>query len=149
MIYYGKNANGSYGFFDDALGSVPSGAVEVTDSDYRALLGAQNCGAAIVASSSGQPQAVSEGGAGSVIDLSTVTVASSFTAPVSLKTQATSAQAWIQQQANLAGAMGEVFTADMKAYVLAINAIANGTDTTSTALPAQPTDVMTASSTAS
>ncbi|CEF56153.1 hypothetical protein [Acetobacter ghanensis] len=146
MIYYGKNTNGSYGFFDDALGSVPSGAVEVTDSDYRALLGAQNCGAAIVASSSGQPQAVSEGGAGSVIDLSTVTAASSFTAPVSLKTQATSAQAWIQQQANLAGAMGEVFTADMKAYVLAINAIANGTDTTSTALPAQPTDVMTTTS---
>lgn len=145
MIYYGKNANGSYGFFDDALGSVPSGAVEVTDSDYRALLGAQNCGAAIVASSSGHPQAVSEGGAGSVIDLSTVTAASDFRAPVSLKTQAISAQSWILQQANLASAMGEVFTADMRAYVKAINAIANGTDTTSTALPSQPTDIMTSS----
>lgn len=64
---------------------------------------------------------------------------------VPLKTQATSAQAWIQQQANLAAAMGEVFTADMKAYVQAIAAIANGTDTTSTALPAQSTDVMTTS----
>lgn len=146
MIYYGKNTNGSYGFFDDALGSVPSGAVEVADSDYRALLGAQNCGAAIVASSSGQPQAVSEGGAGSVIDLSTVTAASDFRAPVSLKTQATSAQAWIAQQASLASAMGEVFTADMKAYVVAVNAIANGTDTTSTALPTQPADVMAAAS---
>jgi hypothetical protein len=62
--------------------------------------------------------------------------------PVPLKTQATTAQAWIQQQANLASAMGEVFTADMKAYVKAIAAIASGTDTTSTALPAQPTDVM-------
>ncbi|MGY6770150.1 hypothetical protein [Komagataeibacter sp. NFXK3] len=41
--------------------------------------------------------------------------------------------------------MGETFTADMKAYVLAIAAIANGIDTTSTTLPAQPTDVMTAS----
>ncbi|CEF53188.1 hypothetical protein [Acetobacter ghanensis] len=67
---------------------------------------------------------------------------------VPLKTQAISAQAWIQQQANLAAAMGEVFTADMKAYVQAIAAIANGTDTTSTALPAQPTDVMTTSTAA-
>lgn len=62
--------------------------------------------------------------------------------PVPLKTQAITAQAWIQQQANLTAAMGEVFTADMKAYVKAIAAIASGTDTTSTALPAQPTDVM-------
>lgn len=66
--------------------------------------------------------------------------------PVPLKTQATSAQAWIAQQASLASAMGEVFTADMKAYVKAIAAIANGTDTTSTALPAQPADVMEAAS---
>ena len=64
---------------------------------------------------------------------------------VPLKTQAVTAQAWVQQQANLAAAMGEVFTVDMKSYVLAINAIANGTDTTSTALPAQPTDVLAAS----
>ncbi|CEF54653.1 hypothetical protein [Acetobacter ghanensis] len=69
--------------------------------------------------------------------------------PVPLKTQAATAQAWIQQQANLAGAMGEVFTADMKAYVKAIAAIANGTDTTSTALPTQPTDVMTTTSSTS
>ena len=67
---------------------------------------------------------------------------------IPLKTQATSAQTWIQQQANLAAAMGQTFTDDMRAYVLAIAAIANGTDTTSTALPAQPTDVMTASTAA-
>ncbi|QHC35339.1 hypothetical protein [Komagataeibacter xylinus] len=76
----------------------------------------------------------------------------SFAAPAAavapLKTQAASAQAWIQQQANLAAAMGETFTADMKAYVTAISAIASGTDTTSTVLPAQPTDVMTASTAA-
>ncbi|GAA3674741.1 hypothetical protein [Acetobacter lovaniensis] len=64
--------------------------------------------------------------------------------PIPLKTQATSAQTWIQQQANLAAAMGEVFTADMKAYVKAIAAIAGGTDTASTALPARPTDILTA-----
>lgn len=78
----------------------------------------------------------------------------SFAAPVvaepvapPLKIQAATAQAWIMQQANLATAMGEVFTADMRAYVKAITAIAGGTDTTSTELPAQPADVMTASST--
>ena len=62
--------------------------------------------------------------------------------PVSLQTQAATAQVWIQQQANLAAAMGEVFTAEMKAYVIAIAAIASGTDTTSTVLPAHPADVM-------
>lgn len=67
--------------------------------------------------------------------------------PVPLKTQAATAQTWIMQQANLAAAMGETFTSDMKSYVKAIAAIANGTDTTSTALPAQPVDVMEASAT--
>ncbi|WP_338331986.1 hypothetical protein [Acetobacter sp. LMG 32666] len=64
---------------------------------------------------------------------------------IPLTTQAQTAQAWVQQQASLAAAMGEVFTADMKAYVLAINAIASGADTTSTALPTQPADVLAAS----
>lgn len=70
----------------------------------------------------------------------------SFTPPetptLTLSQQAQNAETWIQQQANLATAMGEVFTADMRAYVKAIAAIAGGTDTTSTALPAQPADVM-------
>lgn len=149
MMYYGKNTDGSYGFFNSNLGGIPEDAVLVTDSEYKSLLGAQNLGAAIVASSTGAPQAVSENGAGSVIDLSTVTATSNFSAPIPLKTQATSAQAWINQQANLAAAMGEVFTADMKAYVKAITAIADGTDTTSTALPTQPTDVMTTTSSTS
>ncbi|MFT8419208.1 MAG: hypothetical protein ABF636_10340 [Acetobacter sp.] len=61
---------------------------------------------------------------------------------IPLKTQAASAMVWIQQQANLASAMGQVFTADMKAYVKAIAAIANGTDTTSTALPERPIDIL-------
>ncbi len=64
-------------------------------------------------------------------------------AAVPLKTQAETQLTWINQQASLAGAMGQTFTADMKAYVAAIQGIANGTDTTSTALPAEPTDVMT------
>lgn len=61
---------------------------------------------------------------------------------VPLKTQAQTAQAWINQQYAQSFAMGTPFTADMRAYVKAIAAIANGTDTTSTALPAQPADVM-------
>ncbi|OUJ13811.1 hypothetical protein [Acetobacter okinawensis] len=78
-------------------------------------------------------------------DTSTNTLQDYTPAPVAvpLKTQAATAQAWIQQQANLAAAMGEAFTADMKAYVKAVNAIASGADTTSTALPAQPADILT------
>ena len=62
--------------------------------------------------------------------------------PVPLPDQAKSEQAWIQYQVNLAAAMGEVFTDPMKAYVKAIAAIADGTDTTSTALPARPDPIM-------
>lgn len=64
-------------------------------------------------------------------------------APVPLKTQAETQLTWINQQASLAGAMGQTFTADMKAYVAAIQAIVAGTDTTSTALPPPPADIMT------
>ncbi|NVN02236.1 MULTISPECIES: hypothetical protein [Asaia] len=62
--------------------------------------------------------------------------------PVPLKTQANDALTWIASQASMASAMGETFTADMKSYVKAVQAIANGTDTTSTALPYRPTDIM-------
>lgn len=61
---------------------------------------------------------------------------------VSLKSRARAEQTWIYQQAALVSAMGETFTDEMKAYVKAIQAIANGTDKTSTALPTRPTDVM-------
>lgn len=44
------------------------------------------------------------------------------------------------------GMYGETTPADVVTYLTALRAIANGTDTTSTALPAQPTDVMTATS---
>ena len=57
--------------------------------------------------------------------------------------QAKSAMAWIQQQASLAGAMGQTFTTDMKAYVSAIQGIISGADTSATTLPEQPTSVMT------
>lgn len=69
-----------------------------------------------------------------------------YTPPAVVVPLATKAQSemsgWINQQAAMASAMGETFTADMKAYVKAIQAIATGADKTSTALPTRPTDVM-------
>lgn len=62
--------------------------------------------------------------------------------PQTLAEQASSEKAWILQQANLAAAMGQTFSAEMKAYVTAINAIAAGTDTTCTALPVRPDTIM-------
>ena len=69
----------------------------------------------------------------------------SYTPPppvIPLKDQATSELSWISTQASMASAMGETFTDPMKVYVKAIQAIANGTDTTSTALPARPAMIM-------
>lgn len=57
---------------------------------------------------------------------------------VPLKEQAALQQPWIASQAALAAAMGETFTATMKAYVKAIQALASGADTTTTALPNRP-----------
>lgn len=61
---------------------------------------------------------------------------------VPLATQAQSEMSgWIAQQASMAAAMGETFTASMKAYVKAVRAIATGEDKTSTTLPTRPTDI--------
>ena len=65
-----------------------------------------------------------------------------YVPPVPLATQAKNAMVWVQQQASMASAMGEEFTDTMKAYVKALQAIIKGTDTTSTELPKQPTDIM-------
>lgn len=61
---------------------------------------------------------------------------------VPVATLATVELTWISQEASLAAAMGQTFTPDMRTYVAAIQAIANGTDMTSTALPARPTQIM-------
>ncbi|NVN06072.1 hypothetical protein HW509_10795 [Asaia spathodeae] len=68
-----------------------------------------------------------------------------YTPPVvalPIKQQAQNEMAWISGQASMASAMGETFTADMKSYVKAVQAIANGTDTVSEALPPRPADIM-------
>lgn len=55
-----------------------------------------------------------------------------------VKDQAIGALAQIQATAALTVAMGETFGTEMRAYVAAVQAIANGTDTTSAELPAAP-----------
>ena len=64
-------------------------------------------------------------------------------APVPLKTQAQSALAIARQTVwDEYGSINEKTPDDWVTYLKALMAIANGTDTTSTALPAQPADVM-------
>ncbi|MFT8613710.1 MAG: hypothetical protein ABF727_14080 [Gluconobacter oxydans] len=65
-----------------------------------------------------------------------------MTYTVPLATQAQAELAWVNQQASLASSMGETFTDAMRSYVKAVQAIASGTDTTSTTLPARPDPVM-------
>ncbi|MDF7675078.1 hypothetical protein PT277_05175 [Acetobacteraceae bacterium ESL0709] len=59
-------------------------------------------------------------------------------APVPLKDQAQSTLAFIQSQAPMIVAMGESFGEQTKAYIKALNAIIDGSDTTITELPAKP-----------
>lgn len=65
-----------------------------------------------------------------------------YTPPVPLAERAGSELIWVTTQATMAAAMGETFTPEMKAYVQAIKAIADGTDTASTKLPDRPTNIM-------
>ncbi|WP_202401609.1 MULTISPECIES: hypothetical protein [unclassified Saccharibacter] len=58
-----------------------------------------------------------------------------------LKPQAQEAMQKVQQQASMVSAMGEVFGPKMRDYVKALRAILDGSDTTSTTLPAAPDDV--------
>lgn len=59
---------------------------------------------------------------------------------IPLKEQASAAMQQVQQQAAMTTAMGGTFGPQMQAYVRALRAILNGTDTTSTTLPAAPSD---------
>lgn len=65
-----------------------------------------------------------------------------MTYAVPLATQAQAELSWVNQQASLASSMGETFTDAMRSYVKAVQAIASGSDTVSTALPARPDPVM-------
>lgn len=58
----------------------------------------------------------------------------------SLADQAAVAMQKVQQQAAMAFAMGQEFGPQMKSYVQALQAIINGSDTTSTTLPTAPAE---------
>ena len=89
-IFYGKNSNNVYGFYDtDIHDNIPSSSVEITKTEHVSLMLAQSKGAAIITSEYGSPQAISENGGGSLIDLSTVTKESDFNPPLTLKDMAT------------------------------------------------------------
>lgn len=60
--------------------------------------------------------------------------------PLPLSTQATTALGAVQQHANMVASMGETFGPQMRLYVQKLRAIINGSDTTSTKLPAAPSD---------
>lgn len=66
-----------------------------------------------------------------------------YTPPIhapSLTNQAITAMEKVQQQAAMSFAMGQSFGSQMKSYVQALQAIINGSDTTSTTLPTAPAD---------
>lgn len=65
---------------------------------------------------------------------------SKLTTP-SLKYLAQSALNYVMSQAPSLTVMGEVFGPNTRAYVQKLQAIANGTDTTSTELPTMPSDL--------
>ena len=106
------------GFYDDQISKVPSGAVALSDADYATWLSGQ--GAMVWT-------------AGALVAAPVVSVAG--------PTLAAQAQAQLRtwgSKAAMLVAMGQAFSDAQKAYVTALQAIAAGTDTTSTALPAEP-----------
>lgn len=55
-LYYGKDSNGNYGFYDDTISTqIPEGAVEITVEQHQALLAGQSAGQIIQPDSNGNP----------------------------------------------------------------------------------------------
>ncbi|MDF7675099.1 hypothetical protein PT277_04575 [Acetobacteraceae bacterium ESL0709] len=137
-IFLAKNED-YFGFYDDRLGSVPPGAIEINETVYAQLLTANTCGATLSVRDN-VPVALNWDG--TEIDLTSVTASSNYHKPLNqhavLKAQAMSALAAIQSQAPMIVAMGENFGEKTKAYVKALNAIIDGTDTISSELPVKP-----------
>lgn len=130
-------------FYDSGIvgeANIPIDAVAVSDADYTALYLAQRNGAAIRASTSGAPEAVSEFGAGTVIDLATVAENSSYVPKQTLAEQASDALSIARETV-----MNDFYLVNKDIpqvwadYQVTLRAIANGTDTTSTTLPTAPT----------
>ncbi|GAB6854473.1 hypothetical protein JCM15831A_14970 [Asaia astilbis] len=129
-------------FYDDeeSYSDMPSDVVAVTDEQHSLLFLALKNGAAIIPDSNGSPSAVSNGGYGSLIDLSTVTEDSNYIPAPTLAKQASdelsSARGYVY---NNYGILNEATPDAWVSYLKSLMAIANGSDTTSTALPKAPT----------
>lgn len=137
--YYSAKTRLFYDTYIFGADNIPADAVAVSDADYAALYLAQRKGAAIRASASGAPEAVSEFGAGEVIDLATVTENSSYVPKQTLAEQASDALSIARETV-----MNDFYLVNKDIpqvwadYQVALRAIANGTDTTSTKLPEKP-----------
>lgn len=114
-------------------------SVEISDDTYNKLMMANRQGCILRSGADGVPEAVSEFGKGSVVDLSAVTETSSFVPPVTLVDKAKAA---LQQASSRTwtayGMYGETPPEEWQTYLSGLRAIAKGTDVTSTTLPAAP-----------
>jgi len=129
------------GFYDSRISAVPDGSVAVPADTYESIMTAINNGALLSADSSGNP--VIKDGSGNVIAPPSVKADTSY-APV--QTLQSKAQSELAMQQALVMRTYTVFgdaTPDAWiTYLKALRAIANGSDTTSTALPDRPVAIM-------
>ena len=118
---------------------VSAGCIAVSDADYAGLFAAQAKGARIIPAADGAPQAVD--GYGVVIDISTVatagTYAKLYTPTLADKAITALAPAKAYTQSEYTD-FGDAIPDTWKTYLKKLRDIANGTDTTSTAMPIAP-----------
>ncbi|MFC0509738.1 hypothetical protein [Asaia spathodeae] len=125
------------GFYDSRIAAVPENAVLVQADTYASIMTAINNGATLSADATGNP--VIKDGSGNVIAPASVKADTSY-APV--QTLQSKAQDELSAQQTLVMRNYTVFgdaTPDAWiTYLKALRAIADGSDTTSTALPSAP-----------
>lgn len=136
-IYFGQN-NNIFGFYDSELGNIPDGSIEITNDTYNKLLTARSKGAIL---SINNNSVIASNYDGTTIDLDNMKSSDSFIKPITLSTQAETALASARTYVyNNYGILNEGTPDNWVTYIKALMAISNGTDTTSTVLPTQPTN---------
>ena len=134
-IVYGS-LGGNTWFYDSTLGTTPDDGIVVSQSDYDKLFLAHSLGASIVVK---QGKVVAVDYSGNMIDINHMTKDDNFHSPPTLATQASatlSAQkAYVSNEFLV---FGLAVPEEWATYLKTLRAIADGTDTTSTALPVSP-----------
>ena len=136
-IIYGS-LNGNTWFYDSALGAVPADGIEVSQSVYDKLFLAHSLGANITIK---QGAVVAVDYSGNVIDINNIPKDANYHPPVALSVQAAAmlaAQKTYVSNEFLVYGMSVPTT--WTTYLMALRAISDGTDTTSTTLPVSPLD---------